>query len=339
MTRTSQEVRLLNRPIGRPDSSTWEITESAIPPLGDGQVLIGVQHVSIDPAMRGWLNDVRSYVPPVQVGEVMRAQGVGTVLESRTDDLGVGESVTGMFGVTDLAVTDPSTVTRIDTSIADGPTWLGALGMPGMTAYFGLLDVGRLTPGDTVVVSAAAGAVGSMVGQIAKAHGARTIGIAGGPEKCAWLVDELGFDAAVDYKNERVLASLRKLAPEGVDIYFDNVGGETLDAALANLRRGARVVVCGAISTYNETSLPPGPSRYMSLLVFRASMTGFVVFDYEDRYDEAQRAIATWLEEGAVSARTHVAEGGVAGFPQALDMLFDGRNTGKLVLEIARRPY
>lgn len=333
MTKT-QQVRLAQRPAGLPDADTWNLTTEELPALSTGQILVKVDFISLDPAMRGWLNDVRSYVPPVGLGEVMRALDIATVVESTHPDFAVGDTVSGTFGVAEYAISDGKGVSRVDLSVAPGPTWLGALGMPGMTAYFGLLEVGKLQPGETVVVSAAAGAVGSVVGQIAKAKGANVIGIAGGPEKCRLLTEELGFDAAIDYRNEDVLRRIRELAPKGIDIYFDNVGGEILDAALANLRRGARVVLCGAISAYNDEKLQPGPSRYMSLLVFRASMTGFVVFDYADRYGEAVDQTGRWLAEGTLKSREHVVEGGVARFGETLNLLFTGGNTGKLVLAI-----
>ena len=331
--RTSRQVRLRERPVGYPGPETWDVGTVEVPAPGPGELLVAVSHLSLDPAMRGWLNDVRSYVPPVGIGEVMRAGAVGTVVASRHPDFAVGDTVTGTFGVTEYVLTDGEGVVRVDLGLAPAPTWLGALGMPGMTAYFGLLDVGRVRSGDTVLVSGAAGAVGSVAGQIAKALGCTVVGIAGGPEKCAWLTS-IGFDAAIDYKSDNVLRRLREVAPDGVDVFFDNVGGDTLDAGLANLSRGARVVICGAISGYNETSLPPGPRRYMSLLVFRASMTGFVVFDYEDRYAEARERIAGWLADGTVVARETVLPGGVDAFPEALLGLYAGVNTGKLVLEV-----
>lgn len=334
MTTTVQQVLLKQRPTGFPDDQTWDYVSADLPAIDDGQFLVKVDYLSLDPAMRGWLNDVRSYLPPVQLGEVMRALGIGTVIESKHPDFEVGTAVVGPFGATDHAISDGTGITRADLTIADAPTWLGALGMPGMTGYFGLLEVGKVKAGDTVVVSGAAGAVGSVVGQVAKANGARVIGIAGGPEKCAWLTETLGFDAAIDYKNESVIARLREVAPKGIDVYFDNVGGEVLDSALANLRRGARVVICGAISSYNESTLPPGPSRYMSLLVFRASMTGFVVFDFEDRYPEAIAQISAWLADGTLIPREYVVEGGIGSFGDALTMLSNGANTGKLVLKV-----
>lgn len=333
MTKT-QQILLAERPTGLPTESTWTLTTTELRDLQPGEILVKIAFISLDPAMRGWLNDVRSYLPPVGIGEVMRSLDIATVVESTHPDFAVGDSVSGTFGVTEYAISDGRGVQKVDLNAAPGPTWLGALGMPGMTAYFGLLEVGKLKEGDTVVVSAAAGAVGSVAGQIAKAKGATVIGIAGGAEKCRMLTEELGFDAAIDYREGNVLRQLREAAPKGIDIYFDNVGGEILDAALANLRRGARVVLCGAISAYNEEKPPPGPSRYMSLLVFRASMIGFVVFDYADRYPEAGAQLAQWLAEGRLKSREHVVEGGLARFGETLNMLFSGANTGKLVLAV-----
>ncbi|MFJ4653206.1 NADP-dependent oxidoreductase [Nocardia sp. NPDC088792] len=333
MTKT-QQILLAERPTGLPTESTWTLTTTELRDLEPGEILVKIAFISLDPAMRGWLNDVRSYLPPVGIGEVMRSLDIATVVESTHPDFAVGDSVSGTFGVTEYAISDGRGVQKVDLNVAPGPTWLGALGMPGMTAYFGLLEVGKLQAGDTVVVSAAAGAVGSVAGQIAKAKGATVIGIAGGAEKCRMLTEELGFDVAIDYREGNVLRQLREAAPKGIDLYFDNVGGEILDAALANLRRGARVVLCGAISAYNEEKPPPGPSRYMSLLVFRASMIGFVVFDYADRYPEAGAQLAQWLAEGRLQSREHVVEGGLARFGETLNMLFSGANTGKLVLAV-----
>ena len=334
MSWSSTQVTLAERPTGYPDDSTWEVATAEVPEPGPGQVVVRVDLLSLDPAMRGWLNDVRSYVPPVGVGEVMRAFGSGEVVASAADEIAVGDVVSGVFGVREHALVDASEVTRLDTDLAPPSTWLGALGMPGMTAYFGLEDVGRAQPGDTVLVSAAAGAVGSTVVQLAKARGCRVIGIAGGPEKVAW-VEEIGADVALDYKAGGLLKQIRAAAPDGVDVYFDNVGGEVLDAALASLARGARVVLCGAISGYNDETLPEGPRRYMSLLVFRASMTGFVVFDYEDRYPEAVAAIGELITSGRMQPRETVLTGGVEAFPEALLGLYRGVNTGKLLLQVS----
>ncbi|WP_313407602.1 NADP-dependent oxidoreductase [Aeromicrobium sp.] len=331
---TTKRTTLAQRPTGMPDDSTWKTEEVDLPAPSDGEFLVKVDHISLDPAMRGWLNDVRSYLPPVQIGEVMRAAVTGTVVESNHADFAVGDAVTGTLGVTEYVVTDGTGVQKIDTSVAGPATWLGALGMPGLTAYHGLHEVGEMKEGDTVVISAAAGAVGSVAGQLAKAKGCTVIGIAGGAEKCAWL-KEIGFDEAIDYKNENVLKRLREVAPKGIDIYFDNVGGDILDAALANLRRGARVIICGAVSTYNDEKLAPGPKRYMSLLVFRAKMQGFLVFDYPEKDAAAIADMSQLIQSGRLVARETVVEGGVEDFGQTLLGLFEGRNTGKLVLKIA----
>lgn len=339
MTSVNRQIRLARRPVGRPDESTWSLTEEPIPTPSEGEFVVTVDYLSLDPAMRGWLNDVRSYVPPVGIGEVMRAHGVGRVSASAHPDFVVGEVVSGMFGVAEHALSDGIGVQKVDESIAPAPTWLGALGFPGLTAYFGLIDVGKLAEGDTVVISGAAGAVGAVAGQIAKAKGATVIGIAGGPEKCAWLTEELGFDAAIDYKNESVHRGLKAAAPQGIDVYFDNVGGEILDAALSRLSKGARVVLCGAISGYNATDPQPGPAHYLSLLVNRASMTGFIVFDYLDRYQEGIDALTELLTSGAMTAREQIEVGGVPAFGSTLNLLFDGANTGKLVLEVGERTH
>jgi NADPH-dependent curcumin reductase CurA len=330
----NHQVRLAARPDGLPTPEVWEHTTEPVPTPADGRFVVRVTHLSLDPAMRGWMNAGRSYVPPVGVGEVMRALGAGQVVASRHPDFPEGAYVTGIFGVQEYAESDGGGVTVVDPSVVPLPTYLAVLGMTGMTAYFGLFDVGALKDGETVVVSGAAGAVGSVVGQLAKLKGCRVVGIAGGPEKCAWIVDELGFDAAIDYRSEDVTKALRTHAPDGIDVYFDNVGGEILDAALARLRLGGRVVICGAISTYNATERPAGPVNYMSLLVNRARMEGFVVFDYADRYAEAAQELGGWLREGKLRSREDVVRGGVADFPDTLLRLFRGENTGKLILQI-----
>ena len=326
--------RLAARPVGLPKPSDWTYAEEPIPALEDGQMLVKVLYISLDPAMRGWMNEGKSYIPPVGIGEVMRAGAAGRVVASRNPAFAPGDLVTGLFGVQEYAVSDGKAVHKVDTSFAPLPVYLGTLGMPGMTAYFGLLDIGKPKEGETVVVSGAAGAVGTVVGQIAKIKGCRVVGIAGGEEKCRWIVDELGFDAAIDYKSENVRAALGERAPKGVDVYFDNVGGEILDDVLVRITRGARIVICGAISQYNTTTGIKGPSNYLSLLVNRASMTGMVVFDYADRYMEAAMEMAGWMAEGKLKSREDIVEG-FENFPDALLMLFEGRNVGKLVLKVA----
>jgi NADPH-dependent curcumin reductase CurA len=335
MSDVNHQVRLATRPHGMLTPEVWELTEEQVPAPAAGQVLVEVQMISLDPAMRGWLNDVPSYVPPVGIGEVMRAGGVGRVVSSADGRFGEGDWVSAVTGVQEYALLDGDALTPIDTALAAPETYLGALGISGMTAYFGLLDVGRPQAGETVVVSGAAGSVGSLVGQIARIHGCRSVGIAGGPEKCAWLTGELGFDAAIDYRAEEVRGALRPAAPEGIDVFFDNVGGEILDAALTRMARGGRIVICGAISQYNATAAVAGPSNYLSLLVKRATMAGFVVFDYAGRYREAAGEIAGWLADGSLIAREEVLDGGVEAFGATLMRLFNGENTGKLVLRMA----
>jgi NADPH-dependent curcumin reductase len=333
-TPLNAQWRLAARPVGLPKSTDWEYVEEPAPEPGDGQVRVQVEYLSLDPAMRGWMNAGRSYVPPVQIGQVMRAGGVGRVIDSRHPDYQVGEYLQGIFGVQRYAVSNAAGVRPIDTTLAPPPTHLGALGMGGLTAYFGLLDVGRPEPGQTVVVSGAAGSVGSVTGQIAKIKGCRVVGIAGGPEKCEWLTGELGFDAAIDYKHDDLRSALREHAPHGVDVYFDNVGGEILDEVLLHLALRARVVICGAISQYNAEQRPRGPANYMQLLVMRSSMTGFLVFDYASRYAEAIAALAGWLDTGQLLAREEVVWGSLEDFPDVFLRLFRGENIGKLILAL-----
>ena len=277
----NHQIRLAARPEGEIKQSDFELAQADVPEPAEGQILVEVTHLSLDPAMRGWMNAGRSYIEPVAVGDVMRALGLGRVIASQHQRFAEGDLVQGVFGAQEYALSNGDGVNKL--APHDGiplSTYLGVLGMTGMTAYFGLLDVGRVEEGNTVVVSGAAGAVGTAVGQIAKIKGARAVGIAGGPEKCRLLVDELGFDAAIDYKGGDLLGQLRQHTPDYVDVFFDNVGGEVLNLGLTRLARGARIVICGAVSQYNNTGPMEGPSNYMSLLVSRASMTGFVVFDY-----------------------------------------------------------
>jgi NADPH-dependent curcumin reductase CurA len=333
MDAVNHQFRLAARPVGLPKPSDWTYAEEPVREPGDGEVLVKIEYVSLDPAMRGWMNEGRSYIPPVGIGEVMRAFAAGEVIASNDPDVPVGRHVGGLLGVQEYAVANGKGVFQVDTSLAPLPVYLGALGMPGVTAYFGLLDIGQPKAGETVVVSGAAGAVGGLVGQIAKLKDCRTVGIAGGPEKCSHLLEDLGFDATIDYKSEDLNAALAEHCPKGIDIYFDNVGGDILDAALAHLARHARVVICGAISQYNNTTALQGPANYLSLLVNHASMTGFVMSDYLDRYGEAVQEMAGWLASGKLVSREEIAAG-LENFPQVLLRLFHGENTGKLVLEV-----
>jgi NADPH-dependent curcumin reductase CurA len=336
----NHQVRLASRPTGMTTAENWQFTEEAVGEPAEGGLVVRTLALSLDPAMRGWLNDAKSYIPPVAIGEVMRAGGIGRVIASRHPGFAVGDVVTGGPGVQEYWTVAPDQVKRsglakIDLRLGSPTQWLNVLGMPGMTGYFGLLDVGRPQPGQTVVVSGAAGAVGQTVGQLAKIKGCRAVGIAGGPAKCEWVVKELGFDACIDYKAGPVKDALKEHCPKGIDIYFDNVGGEILDAALARITRGARIVICGAISQYNNTGAMQGPKNYMSLLVNRARMEGMVVFDYTDRFPQAIAEMAGYLKDGRMKSKEDVIEGGIAVFPSTLNKLFSGENFGKLVLKVA----
>ena len=327
----NKQVKLVKRPTGFPTAENWQLTETPVPEIGQDEVLVKVTHLSIDPAMRGWINEGKSYIEPVALGATMRAIGVGEVIATKSDLVGIGDEVCGILNCQSYAVTNAKNLTKVSSKVAPLPTYLGALGMPGLTAYFGLLRVGALQSGETVLVSGGAGAVGAVVGQIAKDLECHVIGIAGGQEKCQYMKD-LGFDEVIDYKNEKIGRSLRKLAPKGIDVYFDNVGGEALDAALANLRLNARVVICGAISQYNSTSMT-GPSQYLSLLVNRAKMEGFIVFDFIKEYDVATKKLVSMYQKGTLKTKEHVIDG-LENFNTALNMLFTGSNFGKLILKI-----
>jgi NADPH-dependent curcumin reductase len=336
MSSVNHQVRLAERPAGLPTAANWEFTSEAVPTPGPGQFVVAISHLSIDPAMRAQMNAARSYVPPVKIGAVMRAIGIGRVTASEHPGFAVGDEVSGVFGVQEYALSDGQGVIKLDATLAPLTTYLGALGTTGLTAYFALLDVGRVKPGETVVVSGAAGAVGSVAGQIATIKGCRAIGIAGGPEKCRAVVEEFGFDAAIDYRTGDLRKALREHAPDGVDVYFDNVGGEILDTVLTCIARGARIIICGAVSQYNQAQMR-GPANYMMLLVARASMTGMLVFDYADRYPEAMAELAGWYRAGRLVSREHVVHGSVRDFPDTLLMLFEGANTGKLILALDER--
>ncbi|MDP3815756.1 NADP-dependent oxidoreductase, partial [Pseudomonas sp.] len=299
----NRQFLLAQRPVGLPSRDTFSYVENAVGEPGPGQILVKNAYLSLDPAMRGWMNDAKSYIPPVGIGEVMRALGVGQVIASQNPNFAVGDTVNGALGVQDYFLGEPKGFYKVDPSRAPLPLYLSALGMTGMTAYFALLDVGAPKAGETVVISGAAGAVGSIAGQIAKLKGCRVVGIAGGADKCKLLIDELGFDGAIDYKNEDLHAALKRECPKGVDVYFDNVGGDILDAVLTRINFKARVVICGAISQYNNKEAVKGPSNYLSLLVNRARMEGMVVTDYVSRYPEAMRDMAEWLASGKLKSK------------------------------------
>ncbi|MED5620164.1 NADP-dependent oxidoreductase [Ideonella sp. BN130291] len=337
---TSHQVRLAARPVGLPTPANWQFTEEPVAEPEDGGIVVKTLALSLDPAMRGWMNEGKSYIPPVGIGEVMRAGGVGRVVASRHSGFAVGDTVAGSLGVQTFARFGGADLKRaglnkIDLQLGTVTQWLNVLGMPGMTAYFGLKDVGLPQAGETLVVSGAAGAVGQTVGQLGKILGMRVVGIAGGAAKCAWVVKELGFDACIDYKGGAVKDGLKEHCPQGVDVYFDNVGGDILDTVLTRINRKARIVICGAISQYNATEAVKGPKNYLSLLVNRARMEGMVVFDYADRYPQAIAELAGYLKDGRMTSREDVVRGGVDAFPDTLLKLFSGENFGKLVLQLA----
>ena len=331
MPLVNHRFTLAARPVGLPKPTDFDYGEAPVREPADGELLIKNRYISLDPAMRGWMNDARSYVPPIKLGEVIRALAIGEVVTSNDAKLAPGDHVSGMFGVQEYATVEAKAVTKVPPT-APLPVFLSTLGMPGLTAYFGLLDVGRPQPGETVVVTGAAGAVGAVVGQIAKIKGCRAVGIAGGAAKCDYL-RTLGFDAAIDYKAGDVAAALREHCPNGIDVYFDNVGGDILDAALARLAMRARVVICGAISQYNATGRIAGPANYLSLLVNRASMTGMLVMDYAARFPQAIAEMAGWMAAGKLTSKEDIVRG-LETFPSTLNRLFTGENHGKLVLEV-----
>src|SRR5258708_7399635 len=333
MSLTNHQFRLAARPVGLPKRSDWNYTEEPVPEPGDGAILIQVLYISLDPAMRGWMNEGKSYIAPVEIGQVMRAGAVGRVIASKNPGFAEGDHVVGMLGVQEYAVSNGKGITTVDPNFAPLPVYLSALGMPGATAYFGLLDVCAPKAGETIVVSAAAGAVGAIVGQIAKIKGCRAVGIAGGPAKCEYIVKELGYDAAVDYKSENVYQALSRHCPTGIDVYFENVGGEILEIALALLARRARISICGAISQYNNTTPMKGPSNYLSLLVNHARMEGFVILHYADRLGEALRELGAWYAAGKLKSREDIVDG-IETFPDTLLKLYRGENFRKLIIRV-----
>jgi NADPH-dependent curcumin reductase CurA len=337
---TNHQVRLAARPNGLPTRDGWSFTTEPVAEPADGGVVVKTLSLSLDPAMRGWMNEGKSYIPPVGIGEVMRAGGIGTVIASKNAAFAVGDTVSCTPGVQEYCLIPADQVKRqglfkIDLRLGTMTQWLNVLGMPGMTGYFGLMDVGQPQPGETVVVSGAAGAVGQTVGQLAKIKGCRVVGIAGGAAKCEWVVKELGFDACVDYKAGNVKDDLREQCPKGIDVYFDNVGGEILDIVLTRLARKARIIICGAISQYNNTTPVQGPKNYLSLLVHRARMEGIVVFDYAERFPIAVKELAGYLKDGRMKSKEDIVTG-IDTFPETLLKLFNGENFGKLVLEVAK---
>ena len=332
---TNRVCKLVKRP--RPGLVTRDIFEFADEPMpgpGPNQFRVKIEFISLDPAMRGWMNEGKSYTAPVELGSVMRAYAAGHIDASNNPYFKVGDAVQGLLGVQQYAVSDGRGVVKVDTTQAPLERWIGGLGMPGWTAYFGLLDVGKPQAGETVVVSAASGAVGSIVGQIAKLKGCRAVGIAGGPDKCKYVVDELGFDACVDYKGGQLGAELNAAAPKGIDVYFENVGGEILDTVLLQMNTFGRIPVCGLISAYNATAMPDGPKNLRCVLTQRLTMRGLIVFDWADRIPEAIRELGAWAKAGQLKIREDVRGGGIDAFPDVLNLLYTSANQGKLVLKV-----
>ena len=334
MPSTNKQILLAARPAGFPSESDFRLVESPIPQPSDGQVLVRVKYLSVDPYMRGRMRATASYAAPAEIGEVMIGGIVGEVIESRNPALKNGDIVEGMLGWRQYAVASPEELRKIDPSLAPISTALGILGMPGLTAYFGLLDICHPKAGDTVVVSGAAGAVGSLVGQIAKIHGCRVVGIAGSDEKVRHVVEDLGFDAAFNYRTTSdYRAKLAELCPDGIDVYFDNVGGSITDAVITLINMKARIAVCGQISQYNLEKPEPGLRPYWHLLGKRARVEGFLVFDYVDRYQEGLNQMAQWLKEGKLKYREQIAEG-IENAPAAFLGMMKGANIGKQLVKI-----
>lgn len=326
---------LKERPQGMVQESNFEYREQPIPEPGDGEILVQNLYLSFDPTFRGQMVNMPNYVPPMQIGDIMRGASAGKVVKSNNPDFQPGDLVIGAGGWQDYFVPDQSdllSVSKIPQGVSI-PNSMSIFGLTGLTAYFGLLEVGQPKEGETVLVSGAAGATGSVVGQIAKIKGCRVVGIAGGPEKCAWLIKEANFDAAIDYKNENVYKGIRKHCPQGVDVYYENVGGDILEAALGCLAMNARIVLCGGISSYNSDEVPPGPRGLMNLIRTRSRIQGFLVLDYVDRFSQARKDIAQWMADGLLVSQEDIQEG-FENAPKTFMRLFTGQNRGKQMLKL-----
>lgn len=329
---TNTQVCLHQRPQGAIKQDDFRINETQLPTLNEGEVLIKLEYISLDPAMRGWMNEGTTYIKGVELGSVMRSFSAGVVIESKNPTVKVGDWVQGLLGVQHFAVSDGKNITVIQQQGFALSWYLGILGMPGLTAYFGLLDKGKPQENETILVSGAAGMIGSLVGQIGLIKGCQVIGIAGGEEKCNYVTKELGFTHAIDYKTENVAKAIKQISPTGVHVYFDNVGGQILDDALLNLSLGARVVICGAISQYNDSQFN-GLKNYMKIVSARGTLSGIIVLDYFPRANEAITNLGNWLQQGKIKYREHIAEG-IENFASTLNMLFTGENNGKLLLKV-----
>lgn len=336
MTQINKQWRIAARPVGRVEESDFDWVEEPVPALQEGQVLVRNVYLSIDPTNRGWLNETRTYLPPLPLGSVVRGTGLGVVEASANERFQPGDRVMGLLGWQLYALNDGRGLTPVPELGVPLTAHLGLFGHIGLTAYFGLLEIGQPRTGETLVVSAAAGAVGSLVGQIGKIHGCHVVGIAGTDEKCRWITEELGFDAAINYKTESVPERLKALCPRGVDIYFDNVGGPILNAVLSRINLHARIVLCGLISQYNNAGSPV-PVNLGALLVQRARLEGFIVLDYVPRMMEAFPHLAQWYMQDRLKYRVHIVDG-LEQAPAALNMLFDGANQGKLIVQVSDEP-
>lgn len=336
--RTNRQWLMTSRPSGMVSRENFTWQERPVPPVGAGQMLVRNLYMSFDPTLRAWMNEQDTYVSAIKIGEVMRCNAVGEVLESRHATFAKGDLVMGGIGWQDYLVTDGNEMFPFQ-KLPDGvpPTMpLGVLGITGMTGYFGMLDIGQVKTGDVVVVSGAAGATGSVAGQVAKIQGATVIGIAGGADKCRWLVDEAGFDHAIDYKSDNVRDKLADYCPKGIDVYFDNVGGELLDTVLARIAIGARIVLCGAISGYNSGRPSFGPRNYTNLIVKRGRMQGFIILDYASRFNEASTALFDYIRQGKLVYQEDI-QTGLENAPEAFQRIFTGKNRGKQLLKVADR--
>lgn len=327
---------LRQRPEGRIDEETFELLEEELPAIGDGEALVRTEWISLDPTNRTWIDDMPGYLPPVQIGETMRGLGLGRVVESKHPDYEEGQLVQGLIGWTESFVaSDAMPLQRIPEIEGVSPSfYLGVLGMTGLTAWVGMREIGKPKEGETVVVSAAAGAVGSVAGQLAKREGARVVGIAGRPEKCSILTERLGFDAAVDHRAADWREQLKAATPDGIDVDFENVGGEIMDAIFARINLHARIALCGLISGYNESGAPAGPPSFGNLLIKRATLQGFIVLDHFGKLAEVSGQLAQWIADGSLEPLETVVEG-FEQLPSAINMLFDGANVGKLVVRVA----
>ncbi len=335
MTQMNKQIIMKTRPVGMPILDNFEIKESPIPEIRHGEVLIKILWLSLDPYMRGRMSSAKSYAASLNEGDVIVGGAVGRVIETKSPDYDKDDIVEGFtLGWQEYAIANPSSIRKVDPSLAPIQTAVGVLGMPGMTAFFGLLHVGKPIPGDTVVVSAASGAVGQLVGQIAKIGGCKVVGIAGGKEKCTFLTDTLNFDAAIDYKNENIDEKLREYCPEGINVYFDNVGGKITDAVINQLANYARVAVCGVISQYNLTEPEPGLRTHRSMLTNQATTEGFLVFQFAQKYHIGMKRMARWIQEGKIKYKEDVVMG-LENAPSAFIGLMNGKNFGKLLIKVA----